>query len=224
MARLTRPMSKPAPPRISKNPLTWTSRSGEAQEAPAPTERSERRTRAVRNRRLRRPSSRRRTTRARRLERGLLWMTFKQDHTRSAPSLIRWPERATMLRHAPRRAARPDPPLRGPRRRGSRGARAAADREDVQAGRDGLHQGRQGLVDVHRAVGRGADLPAAQGQGRRRPSSSRTCARASTSASSRSSTTSRARASVRVHGGRGAPRAHARGARRAPRALEERRR
>ena len=95
--------------------------------------------------------------------------------------------------HAALRAPRPDPALRHARRRGPRGARRAHDGASFQGGREGLRQGRRGLEHVHRALGRGADLPARRDKDDAAASSSRTCARASTSASSRSSTTSRAR-------------------------------
>ena len=69
--------------------------------------------------------------------------------------------RATIVGHAPGRPPRPDPALPGARRRGPRGARRAPrPRRRFKAGDIVFSQGRQGLVDVRRAVRRGADLPA----------------------------------------------------------------
>ena len=122
---------------------------------------------------------------------------------------------------AARRAPRPDPAVRGADRRRPRRARGAPRREVLQGGRDRLRAGRQRLVDVHRAVGRRADLPPDRGEGQppRRPQGpahGRVLRRA-LALRRQAALGERARA-----GRHGAPRADARGARRAPRALEDR--
>ncbi len=61
--------------------------------------------------------------------------------------------------HASRRLADSDPRLSGPRRRGLRGARATSHWKERQGGGYRVRARRQRLIDVHRSIGDGADLP-----------------------------------------------------------------
>src|SRR5260370_11465875 len=69
--------------------------------------------------------------------------------------------------HGTPRAARARAALQGPLGELAHLALAAPGRTAAAGGRAGFRQGRQGRLDVHRALGQGGDLPPARG--RRRP-------------------------------------------------------